>query len=48
MWDYIFRLGNELNNLAGRYDRQTWVYIFVGVLVLGMLCMKGFGSRAKY
>ncbi len=48
MWEVVFRVGREINDVAGRYDRQTWVYIFVGVLVLGMICMKGFGSRTNY
>ncbi len=48
MWKYVFEFGNEINQLAGKFDRQTWVFIFFGVLVLGMVCMKGFGSRTGY
>lgn len=48
MWEFIFKIGDQLNDVMGRYDRQTWVYIFVGVMVLGMLCMRGFGSRSNY
>ena len=48
MWDFIVKIGDQLNDVMGRYDRQTWIYIFVGVFVLGMLCMRGFGSRSNY
>ena len=47
MWDIVFSIGDQINDLMGRYDRQTWVYIFVGVFVLGLLCMRGFGSRSN-
>lgn len=48
MWDFIFNLGDKINRLSGQFDRQTWIFIFFGVLAVGMICMRGFGSRTKY
>jgi hypothetical protein len=34
----------------GRCDlsRQEWIYVGFGILLLGFVCMRGFGSRSKY
>ena len=31
-----------------RLDRQAWFLILCGVLLLGALCLRGFGSRTHY
>jgi hypothetical protein len=29
-------------------DRQEWLVVLVVAMVLGFLCMRGFGSRSNY
>jgi hypothetical protein len=33
---------------AGYLDRQQWVALSVLVLIIGLACMRGFGSRTNY
>ena len=44
MWHFL--------HLAGRYvDRMTpqgWLLVLAAVIVIGIVCMRGFGSRARY
>ena len=29
-------------------DTQEWVLVLMGLVVVGFLCMRGFGSRSDY
>jgi hypothetical protein len=29
-------------------DAQDWVLVLVGVIVVGVFCLRGFGSRSQY
>ena len=31
-----------------RLDTQEWMFVLVGMIVLGLVCMRGFGSRSNY
>jgi hypothetical protein len=44
VWHYLELITRHANNL----DRQHWVLISVVVLGVGLLCLRGFGSRAHY
>ncbi len=44
----ISRLINDVTRYAGQLDRQHWVILSVVVLVLGLITMRGFGSRNNY
>jgi len=48
MPDFFSRYLDRLTDYAGHLERQHWVLISVGVLVMGLICMRGFGSRNKY
>jgi hypothetical protein len=48
MLQYIADFGGEIVKVMGSLDRQQWFFVFVGVVVLGFLCMRGFGSRTNY
>jgi hypothetical protein len=48
MLDYIYRVAHVVTNYVNQFDRQHWLWISVGVLALGLLCMRGFGSRTDY
>ena len=39
---------NQLSNLINRMDRQHWVLILAGVIIVGLVCLRGIGSRANY
>jgi hypothetical protein len=48
MLQTIVDFGGQIAKHMGTLDRQQWFFVFVGVVVLGFLCMRGFGSRANY
>ena len=48
MWDTIWGIGGSVVQQTGRLDRTQWLCVFVGIVVLGFVCMRGFGSRANY
>ena len=45
---FVSRVVDEVTRYAGRLDRQEWVYVSVGVLILGLITLRGFGSRTNY
>ena len=44
----IPRLIDTVTRYAGQLDRQQWVIVSVLVLGLGLVTMRGFGSRNNY
>lgn len=48
MLDYVYQAANVATNHLNQFDRQHWLWISVAVLALGLLCMRGFGSRTNY
>ena len=44
----IWRLVDDLTRMAGQLDRQQWIIVSLLVLVIGMVSMRGFGSRTNY
>jgi hypothetical protein len=44
----IWRVVNVITCYAGQLDRQQWVVISFLVLGLGLLTLRGFGSRSNY
>jgi hypothetical protein len=44
VWHYI----DLVTRHASHMERQHWLIVSVVVLGLGMLCMRGFGSRNYY
>jgi hypothetical protein len=45
---HIPRLIEIVTRYAGQLDRQQWVIVSVLVLGLGLVTMRGFGSRNNY
>jgi hypothetical protein len=33
---------------VNRFDAQDWLLVFVGAVLIGVFCMRGFGSRSNY
>jgi hypothetical protein len=44
VWHYVYLV----TRYAERLDRQQWIAISVLVLVVGLITMRGFGSRSNY
>jgi hypothetical protein len=44
----VSQLVDYVTNQAGRLDRHEWIMISVLVLILGLITMRGFGSRNNY
>ena len=38
----------EIVRFLEQLDTQEWVLILLGLVVVGFLCMRGFGSRSDY
>jgi hypothetical protein len=38
----------RLFHFSGEPNREQWIIISVVVLLVGLVCMKGFGSRSQY
>lgn len=43
-WHYV----DVITRAASQLDRTQWVIVSVAVLGVGILCMRGFGSRNNY
>jgi hypothetical protein len=44
----VTRFLNVMTSYAGQLDRHQWLFISLLVLGLGLLTMRGFGSRSNY
>lgn len=44
LWHYV----DVVTRAASQLDRQHWVILSVAVLVVGLVCLRGFGSRNNY
>jgi hypothetical protein len=45
---YVWRIVDQITRYAGQLDRHQWIMLSVLVLVLGLITMRGFGSRNNY
>jgi hypothetical protein len=50
VWDRFWSLSHVFLRSVDRLnlDRQEWILVGVGILLLGLVCLRGFGSRANY
>lgn len=48
MLEYWLAMGGELVRLTGRLDRTQWTIVSSVVFGIGLLCVRGFGSRKNY
>jgi len=44
MWQLYYSLMHSVR----RFDQNDWMFVFLFVVVVGIFCMRGFGSRASY
>jgi hypothetical protein len=45
---HIWRLIDVVTRHAGQLDRHQWVFVGLLVFGLGLLTLRGFGSRTNY
>ncbi|MEX2173672.1 MAG: hypothetical protein WD872_04875 [Pirellulaceae bacterium] len=48
MPDQVWRYVDIVTRNASQLEREHWVALSVIVLLLGLACMRGFGSRNNY
>ncbi|MEQ8786944.1 MAG: hypothetical protein RIC55_11620 [Pirellulaceae bacterium] len=48
MLDYLWSIGRFIIRYTGEFDRTQWIFILIGAVVVGFLCLRGFGSRKDY
>jgi hypothetical protein len=39
---------NMLLQWTSRLSSQQWLYVLIGVTIVGAMCLRGFGSRKNY
>jgi len=48
MVDYILSFGYAILHMVEGFDRRQWTFLFCAMVLFGVFCMRGFGSRAHY
>lgn len=48
MLNYLWDAGGKVMRYTGEFNRTQWIFILIGVVVVGFLCLRGFGSRSDY
>ncbi len=44
----MLELWRRVMHYAGRMGPQEWLLVLVAVIVVGLICMRGYGSRSNY
>lgn len=44
----VTRFIDYVTRTAGGFGRNEWIAVAVVIVVTGLICMKGFGSRVNY
>ncbi len=44
VWEYLEKVARHFGGL----ERQHWILLSVVALVVGLVCLRGFGSRTNY
>jgi hypothetical protein len=48
MLSQVWRIIDRVTHYAGQLSRHEWIAVSVVILILGLVCMRGFGSRNNY
>lgn len=46
--DWVLNAINNLLRYAEHMGRPQWLLVLAGAILIGALCLRGFGSRAQY
>lgn len=38
----------DLFRFITRIPDDTWIYVIVAVIIIGVICLRGYGSRSNY
>lgn len=44
----MYRIYHSLMVTVDHFDLQDWLLVFTVVVLIGVFCMRGFGSRSNY
>ncbi len=42
------RFASEVLSFINHMEPQDWLFVLAGMIVVGVLCLKGMGSRSQY
>jgi hypothetical protein len=45
MWKLVERSLSDIFRLTGSLEREHWIFVFAGAVVIGAFLLRGFGSR---
>ena len=45
---YVGQVLSRVTQYLSGLDRQAWLLVLCGGLVVGLFCLRGFGSRSSY
>jgi len=48
MADYFSQLYRESIRAVNHWDHHAWLWALAAVVLVGFLCLRGFGSRTSY
>ncbi len=48
MMNYLYDIYYQMLQFANRLTPQQWVMLLTVTLILGALCLRGYGSRSRY
>jgi hypothetical protein len=48
MMHFLYEFYNQMLRYGNRLSPQQWVMLLVVMFVLGIFCLRGFGSRSNY
>lgn len=48
MWHYIKAVYKSVNRWISHMDREEMMLGMIVIMIVGFLCMRGFGSRKSY
>jgi hypothetical protein len=42
------RIADEVLSFINQMEPQHWLFVLAGVIVVGVVCLKGMGARSHY
>ncbi|HKD36148.1 MAG TPA: hypothetical protein VKB78_05085 [Pirellulales bacterium] len=46
--NYVSQAIDAALQSVSHLDRNAWLFVLIGALVIGLICLRGFGSRSDY
>ncbi|EAQ81912.1 hypothetical protein DSM3645_17210 [Blastopirellula marina DSM 3645] len=47
MREYLLTSFKNVEQFVGRMDSSDWTYVFIFVVIFGVICMRGVGNRTN-